>query len=561
MLQSLHIENMAIISSLDVDFGNGLSVITGETGAGKSVMIDAILFLLGGKPPRDMLRRGAERGTVSAVFSEVGAACASYLAEMGFLGEGEADAELLLQRTLDQNGKTTARLNGRMIPQTILRELSRYLVSVHGQTDNQLLLQQAVQKQILDGIADFGESLAHYRSCFQKRAELQRQLADTSRDTAEMARLADILRFQIAEIDEAQLKLREEEELLTKRTRLQHAEKIAKQTAFAYHVLYGSEKGSAFLILERAAAAMTGIAGVIPEAALLAERLTAMRYEVEDIANTARDYGEVVEGDPTAALDRVETRLDLITKLERKYGKDIAEILAFRAEAAKRLSLIDHSDEESARLKSEIKALEAQMQMLATQCHEARVSASKVLNSRIAAELAFLDMPSVRFEISVTQTDHFLPDGNDEVCFMIATNKGEAMMPLARVASGGELARVTLALRSVLNDRDGVGTAVFDEVDTGISGKTARKIGIKLSEIGKKTQVLCVTHSAQIASLATAHYKIAKMEQGERTVSTVSLLDDDGRVAEVARILGGLSVTDTQRRAAAEMISEGGSLR
>lgn len=557
MLQSLHIENMAIISSLDVDFESGLSVITGETGAGKSVMINAILFLLGGKPPRDMLRRGSERGMVSAVFSEVGAACASYLTEMGFLGEEAADAELLLQRTLDQNGKTAARLNGRMIPQTMLRELSRYLVSVHGQTDNQLLLQQAVQKEMLDGIADFGESLTQYRSCYQKRTELQRQLADTARDTAEMARLADVLRFQISEIDEAHLKLHEEEELLAQRTRLQHAEKIAKQTAFAYHVLYGSEKGSALLILERAATAMTGIAGVIPEAASLAERLTAMRYEVEDIANTARDYGEVVEGDPTEALDRVETRLDLISKLERKYGKDIAEILTFRAEAAKRLSLIDHSDEESARIKSEIKALEAQMQTLATQCHAARVAAGEVLNGRIAAELAFLDMPSVRFEIAVTQQERFLPDGNDEVCFMIATNKGEAMMPLARVASGGELARVTLALRGVLNDRDGVGTAVFDEVDTGISGKTARKIGIKLSEIGKKTQVLCVTHSAQIASLATAHYKIAKKEQGERTVSTVSLLDDDGRVAEVARILGGLSVTDTQRRAAAEMISEG----
>ncbi|MBR2010914.1 MAG: DNA repair protein RecN [Clostridia bacterium] len=562
MLQSLHIENMAIISSLDVDFSNGLCAITGETGAGKSVMIDAILFLLGGKPPRDILRRGAERGMVSAVFSDVGAACASYLTEMGFCGQDLTDdTELLLQRSLDQNGKTAARLNGRMIPQTILRELSRYLVSVHGQADNQLLLQQAVQKQMLDGVADFGEALARYRGCYQKRAELEHRLSETARDAAETARLADMLRFQITEIDEAHLKPREEEELLAQRTKLQYAEKIAKQTAFAYHVLYGSEKASAFLIFERAASALAGISGVIPEAESLAERLTAMRYEIEDIANTARDYGEEVEGDPTEVLNRVEARLDLISKLERKYGKDISEILAFRAKAAERLCLIDHSDEESARLTAEIKALEAQMQTLAAQCHAARVAAAKELNGRIAAELAFLDMPSVRFEIAVTQKESFLPDGNDDVCFMIATNKGEAMMPLSRVASGGELARVTLALRSVLNDRDGVGTAVFDEVDTGISGKTARKIGMKLSEIGKKTQVLCVTHSAQIASLATAHYKIAKAEQEERTVSTVSLLDDEGRVAEVARILGGISVTDTQRRAAAEMIGEGEAYR
>lgn len=560
MLRSLHIENMAIISSLDVDFEAGLSAITGETGAGKSVMIDALLFLLGGKPSRDMLRRGAERGMVSAVFSDVGEVCAAYLADVGFLPEA-GEGELLLQRTLDQSGKTAARLNGRMISQAILRSLSKYLVSIHGQNDNQLLLQETAQKEILDGIADFGGALAEYRSCYRKRAELKAREAETERDSAEKARLADILRFQIAEIDEAHLKPGEEEALLARRTKLQYAEKIAKQTAFAYHVLYGSEKASAFLLVERAAAAMTGISGVIPEAAALAERLSAMRYEIEDVANTAREYADDVEGDPTEALNRVEERLDTISKLERKYGKDISEILAFRGEAAEKLCLLDHSEEEGARLGKEIKALEEEMHLLAKSCHAARVAAANALNGKIKAELAFLDMPAVHFEIAVKSEQQLLPDGSDTVCFMISTNKGEAMMPLSRVASGGELARVTLALRSVLADRDGVGTAVFDEVDTGISGKTARKIGIKLSEIGKKTQVLCVTHAAQIASLATAHYKIAKSEREGRTVSTVSLLDSDGRIAEVARILGGISVTDTQRRAAAEMIEEGEAFR
>jgi len=552
---------MAIMASLDVDFDSGFTAITGETGAGKSVMIDALTFLLGVRPSRELLRQGAEQGIVSAVFSNIGGAATAYLTEAGLIADASQATELYLSRTLDKNGKTVARLGGRMIPQTMLRELSKYLVSVQGQNDNQLLMQPMAQKAMLDGAASFRGALSRYRECYQKRSELEAQLNGMMKDTAEKARLADILRFQIAEIDEAALKPDEEEKLLLRRQKLQYAEKIAKQSAFAYHVLYGSEKASAFLILERAAAAMAGLSGVVPEAAELAEKLSSMRYEVEDIANTARDFGDDVEGDPTEALNRVEGRLDAISRLERKYGKGIAEILAFRADAAEKLRLLCFGEEESERLQDEIAVLEREMDALAEQCHGARVTAAKELNGKIMAELAFLDMPAVRFDIAVHKTDRFLEDGKDEVVFMISTNKGEAMMPLSRVASGGELSRVTLALRSVLNDREGVGTAIFDEVDTGISGKTARKIGIKLLEIGKKMQVLSVTHSAQVASLATAHYKIAKHEEEGRTVATVTPLDREGRIGEVARILGGISVTDTQRRAAIEMIEEGDAFR
>lgn len=560
MLRSLHIENMAIIASIDVDFDAGFTAITGETGAGKSVMIDALTFLLGAKPSRELLRHGAAMGTVSAVFTDIGAA-GDYLVKAEMLQGVTPDTELLLQRTLDASGKTVARLNGRMIPQTMLRELSGYLVSVQGQNDNQLLMQPSVQQVMLDGAADFGQSLVRYRECYQKHSELLAQLNGMVKDTAEKARLADILRFQITEIDEGALHDGEEEALLIQRQKLQHAEKIAKQAGFAYHVLLGSEKGSASLILERAAAAMKGISGVVPEAIDLAERLAAMRYEVEDIAGAARDFADDVEGDPTEALNRVESRLDLISRLERKYGKDIAEILAFRADAAKKLRLLEFGEEESERLKGEIATLEGEMRMLAARCHEARVSAAKELSDKIMAELSFLDMPAVRFEIAVNDKGTFMPDGTDEVVYMISTNKGEAMKPLSRVASGGELSRVTLALRSVLNDREGVPTAIFDEVDTGISGKTARKIGIKLLEIGKAMQVLSVTHSAQVASLATAHYKIAKHESDGRTVATVMPLDRQGRIDEVARILGGIRITDTQRRAAIEMIEQGEAYR
>ena len=326
-------------------------------------------------------------------------------------------------------------------------------------------------------------------------------------------------------------------------------------------MLYGSEKGSAALILERASQAMHQLASVIPDVAEAAEKLMQMRYEVEDIANTARDLAEDSDGDPTEALNRVEGRLDTITKLRRKYGEDIPAILAFRAEAAKKLDGLEHSDEESARLEKEIAGFEREVRVLAAELHGIRVSVAAELGHQVQAGLAFLDMPSVRFEIAVRTAESFSATGNDDVEFCIATNPGEPLLPLSRIASGGELARIMLALKSVLNDRDGVATAVFDEVDTGISGKTALKIGIKLSEIGRATQVLCITHSAQIASLSTAHYKIAKRTVDDRAFTTVDLLDEEGRVGEVARILGGLSVTRAQSDAAREMIEEGRAYR
>ena len=557
MLDSLHIENMAVIQSLDVDFSKGLSVITGETGSGKSVMIDSLSFLLGGKPNRELLRSGEMQATVSGVFTDLGEGCRAYLADNGI----EVGEELLLQRTLNAEGKVKSRLNGRVIPQTMLRELSGLLVSIHGQNDNQILLKKENQAKILDGVADFGDAMDRYKAAYAALRHAREALSALRRDSAELCRLRDILAFQIGEIDAAHLKNGEEEELLARRVKLQNAEKIAKQAEFTYRVLYGSEKGSAALILERAAQAMHQLAGVVPDAAEAAEKLTQMRYEVEDIANTARDLAEGTDGDPAAALDRVEGRLDTITKLRRKYGEDISAVLAFRAEAAEKLNALENSDEEQQRLEKEIVTLEKEVRGLAAILHEARVRSAKELGKQVQEGLAFLDMPAVRFEIAVRVTDSFGQSGNDDVEFCIATNPGEPLLPLSRIASGGELARMMLALRSVLNDRDGVGTAVFDEVDTGISGKTARKIGIKLAEIGKAVQVLCITHSAQIASLATAHYKIAKETDGERAFTTVQVLNEEGRVGEVARILGGLSVTEAQSNAAREMIEEGRAYR
>ena len=424
-----------------------------------------------------------------------------------------------------------------------------------------MLLQDVTQHKLLDSIAGIAGRLPAYRELYAARCDTEEQLRRLKKDKSEAARLADILRFQIGEIDAAKLRPGEEEELLQRRSKLQNAEKIAKQAEFTYHVLYGSEKGAAALLLERAAQAMHQLAAVVPEAAESAEKLMSMRYEVEDIANTARDLAEDTEGDPTAALNRVEARLDTITKLRRKYGEDVAAILGFRRDAAERLASLENSEEEEERLVALYKKQTAELRLLAAELHTAREAAAQTLSHDVLEGLSFLDMPSVHFAVSVTQTDRFGPSGNDVVEFLIATNPGDPLLPLSRIASGGELARIMLALKSVLNDRDGVATAVFDEVDTGISGKTSRKIGMKLAEIGKRTQVLCVTHSAQIASLASTHYKISKSTTESGAFSGITSLNDAGRVEEVARILGGLCVTEAQMAAARDMIEEGRAYR
>ncbi len=557
MLDSLHIENMAVIECLDIDFSSGLSVITGETGAGKSVMLDAVAFLLGARPERELLRNGAGEGLVSAVFSAPSAECLAYLREAGF----SADDELLLQRTLYADGRSKCRLNGRAVPLAILRELAAYLVSIHGQNDNQRLLLPATQQKILDDIALTQEQLDAYRTRYRAYRETERRIASVQRDAAEAARLADVLRFQIGEIDAAKLKPGEEEALIEHRAKLQNAEKIAKQADFTYRVLYGNEKGNAALLLERAAQAVQQLSNVLPELEKTAEKLLNMRYEVEDIAITARDLTDDIDADPTAALNRVEGRLDTIAKLRRKYGADIPAVLQFRKESAERLASLENAEDRIIELTELHTAQKNELLQLANDMHAARAAAAEALSQNVMRELAFLDMQGVRFAVLLTETAELTLDGADSVEFCIAAEKDAPLLPLSRIASGGELSRIMLAIKSVLNDRDGVPTAVFDEVDTGISGKTSRKIGMKLSEIARSTQVLCVTHSAQIASLADTHWKIEKNVSESGISSTVYALDDEGRVEEVARILGGLSVTEAQRAAARDMIKEGEACR
>lgn len=552
MLQSLHIENAAVIKSLDLDIENGFSVLSGETGAGKSIIVDGLAMLSGSRVSRDLIRTGEEKMTVSAVFCDCGNGVRSLLEAY----EIECDGSVMLSRSISRDGKSVVKINGRTVTQTLQRELSRLLINIHGQHDNQRLMQKAAQIEILDSYAENGELLSKFSSLYSQLTQKKAELEALENDQKEMLRLRDVLKFQLDEINRVKLKSDEEEqELEAERLRLGSIERISETANLTYRMLYGSEKGVVSL-LDRVTAALSKLSDVLPEASDLSDRLAGYRYEIQDVAEQIRDFADVDEN-PTEKLNRIEGRLDSINKLKRKYGATVEEILAFRDNTAARLDAMENVDERREDLLAEQKALIKEAEAIAGEIHRRRVSSAQKIIRDVTQTLSFLDMPKVRFEINIQRAESLRNNGYDDVEFLISANTGEPPMPLEKIASGGELSRIMLALKSVLSDKDGVGTVVFDEVDAGISGKTSRKVGIKLKQIAKTAQVLCVTHSAQIASLADTHFLIAKGEADGRTQTEVRELNADGRVLEVARILGGIHVTESQLQAAKELIEDG----
>ena len=568
MLESLHIENVAVIKSVDIDFAEGLCVLTGETGAGKSLLIDSVNCLTGGRVSRELIRNGEDKALISAVFSPPEGELAVALSELGIdLPEGDS---LMLQRVITRDGRSTARINGRAVTQSILREAGALLINIHGQSDNQKLMQKSAHMDLLDAYSRDEGVFEDYRNAYARWKTLREKIAALRQDESERIRTREMLEFQIKDIDAAKLRPGEEEKLTERRDKLLHLEKINRQVTLACRVLADGEKSTVMTLCDRAESALAQIAPIIPECDGLMERIAAIRAETEDIADRIREFGDEDVGDPTAELDKLEGRLDTITKLSRKYGEDIPAILAFREKAAERLGEIDTADDRIADYEAELETLTQSLTALADKLTAHRKAAAARLGAEVQESLAFLDMPKVRFEVAVTPLGTFGGAGADEVEFLIASNPGDPLGPMIRIASGGELSRIMLAIRSVLNQRYGVPTAIYDEVDTGISGRTARKVGIKLARIASaaepagekyRQQVICVTHSAQIASLADAHYVIEKRETpaegGElRAETTVRPIDEGDRVEEIARILGGLDITDSQRAAARELIAE-----
>lgn len=553
MLTSLHIENIAVIRKADLELDKGFSALTGETGAGKSMIVDSINLLLGNRTSREIIRSGEEKATVSAIFEGLSGAVAEHIQEMGF--EVEEDA-VMLSRTITTDGRSQTRLNGRVITQAMQREIAGLLISIQGQSDSQSLLQKARHRELLDAYGTSKDALADYRVAFDELKKCRKEVTALSQDSAEKLRLCEMLKYQIEDIDAMKLKDGEEEALVKERDRLSNLERINKQTNTICRLLRDAEKGNAYDVIRRAETVLASLDGLVDDTDGLCARLSFAASEIEDVAETVRSYMDDDCEDPTARIDRIEGRLEGIAKLKRKYGADVAAVLKFRAEAAARLDALETSDERLAELQGQLEALEKAAQKKAELLRQKRREAAKVIVEQVTASLAFLDMPKVRFEIAINPCE-LCEHGGDDIEFLIATNPGEPLLPLSKIASGGELSRMMLALRSVLNDHDGVDTVIFDEIDTGVSGKTSRKIGIKLKESAKTgTQVLCVTHSAQIASLADNHYQITKHERDGRAETDVQLLNPEERVNEIARILGSIEPTEAQRNAAREMIEE-----
>ena len=549
MLSQLFIQNIAVIEKVQVAFEKGLNVFTGETGAGKSIVIDAINAVLGNRTSRDLVRTGAPKALVTALFEGIGDETKEQLLSMGF--EPEEDGSLLLSREISADGKTSCKIGGRPSTVSILREVAQSLINIHGQHDNQSLL---LPEQHLVYIDQFGKTAAllkEYRVEYAYYVELQRKLRQLQTDEREKAQRTDLLSYQINEISSAALFPDEEEELQSAKKKMQNSVKIIEALHIAHDLLQGTEESDGILsMLDQTQEQYQMLEVYYPQ--IKSDRILDMRYELEEVRENLRDALSDAEMDP-AELDRIEERLDLIFRLKRKYGGSVEEILAFKERAQQELDSIVHAEELQAKLEKEHGQSEARLIKLAKQLSEKRKSAAKQFEDQVCAELTFLDMPSVRFIVHA-ETGELDETGIDRMEFYISTNPGEPPKPIGKIASGGELSRIMLSLKNVIAEGDRVGTLIFDEVDTGVSGRAAQKIGRKLKQASAGRQIICVTHLAQVAAFADTHLLIAKTVRDGRTFTTVNALPQEERVQELARIMGGENLTPTVLASARELI-------
>lgn len=547
MLRLLHIENIAVIEQADISFDQGFNVLTGETGAGKSIVIDAISAILGERAYRDMIRTGANKACVQAVFGDV--------PHFSWFDENavEYDSETVIRREICLDGKNVCQVNGSFVTVSVLRKLGIQLINIHGQHDSASLFDEENHLSFLDAFADNEALRANYSTQYRVVSELRREIERMTMDESEKLRRMETLRYQIAEIEKANLEAGEDETLEQRRKLLQNAEKLSDGLEEAVSCLYGSdETDGAATLLSQAEHALAHLSRYTDAYQDVHDRVADLMYHVQDIAEEARD---TLDGLSYSAdeLEQIESRLDVIHKLRRKYGVTCEEILSYLEKAKKELDDIEFSDDHLQRLKGKLKAAEKEAWDVAIRLRNNRQEAANAMSTRILTELAQLDMPRVQFECSFTETE-LTPNGADAVVFYMSANAGEALKPMSKVASGGELARIMLAMKNVLAEKDQVATLIFDEVDTGVSGRAAQKVAEKLRSVALHKQVLCVTHLPQLAALAQTHLLIAKSERNGRTYTTVTPLDIQGRKMELARIIGGSNITETTLKSAEEML-------
>ena len=555
MLEHLHIRNVALIKESEISFGDGLNILTGETGAGKSMIIDSLQFALGGRAGKDFLRHGEKQAAVEALFSVQSQALTEKLAENGIAPE--EDGTLLITRTLSEAGKSVCRINGSTVTVGMLKEIAEDMIDIYGQHEHQSLLNPVKHIRLLDRFcgAGFGEAMEEYKNSRQRLKDLEKQLAILIGDESQREQRMDMLLFQKEEIEAAELREGEEDALLEQKKRLSSMERLIRLTGESITLLYdGDDRApSACDQLGDALAKLQEAAEYDAALSPLADALADGYAAVEDCARELKRETEKQEADP-AELERSEERLQLFYKLKRKYGGSIEAVLEFYEKAVQELEFLSNSSEKAAELSAKKAEEEKRLSALAETLTARRRATAEQVEEQIETALHDMEMKHARFHIQIEEKADWGADGKDKVEFLISANAGEPLKPLAKIASGGEMSRVMLALKTVLVDADEIGTFIFDEIDTGVSGRTARRVGEKMRFLGGKRQLLCITHLPQIAAMADNHFLIEKESDAGETVTRVTALDEEGAVREVARLMN--DVTETTLAAARELLAE-----
>lgn len=549
MLTQLHIENIAVIEKADIEFRKGLTVLTGETGAGKSIIVDSLGAVLGARTSRELVRTGADKGVVTAVFETNNAD--KWLEDNGI----DLEDEIIIQRRISAEGKNSCRVCGVPVSVSQLRELGALLLDIHGQNDGRQLMDEANHLAYLDGYGDYGETIDRFKSAYADYKACKKEIQRLSMDEIEKERMADSLQYQIDELEKAQLKVGEEEELTAKRDLLRNSEKLTEALNGAYNALYAADQNAQSLTDE--ASALIGRAAVIAddlrETADIIENASSLLF---DASERIRDFRDSLEFSPEE-YDNIESRLSLIKKLRRKYNMDEEAMLAHLDDCRRKLSELEYAGDMLIKLNKQLEKYVDNCKKIAAELSEKRRAAAESLEKRIVSELKDLSMPSVRFSVSVEPLESdvgFDATGADDVKFLISANAGEALGRISKIASGGELSRIMLAMKTVFSKNDPIETMVFDEIDTGVSGIAAQRVGEKMSDLSRGKQVLCITHLPQIAAIADNHDLIEKTERNGRTYTEVRELDRKGRALELARMHGGDNISELTLASAEEQL-------
>ncbi len=553
MLSNLKIENVAIIESASIDFADNFNCMTGETGAGKSIVIDSINAILGEKTSRELIRTGESKATVSAFFTDIPQKTQKFLEETGI--PVEEDNTLLISRVMTKDGRNNCRVNGASVTVSMLKSIGLSLINIHGQSDNQELMRSEEHYQFIDAVADNKAIFDEYIAQYEEYLEIKNKIKKLSVDDALKARRIDLLSYQIDELSKAHLRVGEKDELVVRKKLINNSQKLTDSLNAAYSALSGADEfAGAVSMLFDAARALNDVAEYLPEVSSMAESVNDIAYTADAYISDIANYMDNTSFDERELYD-IEERLDLIYRLSKKYGETEEEMLIFLDKAQEELHNITYSDELIAELTEKLAVAERNTYEKAQKLSESRKKASKVFAEQIQDELAFLDMPETRFSVNFETTD-FTETGIDNIEFLISANRGEEPKPLAKVASGGELSRIMLAIKSVFADKDDTDTLIFDEIDAGVSGRAAGKIAIKLNNVSKNRQVICITHLPSICAFADHHMLISKAVKGEKTYTSVTPLDEKGKIAEIARIIGGNEKDPIHLESAKQLLNE-----